>query len=221
MKFFTKPFYFFLGLGFVGILGLVQHFIDPDDSLVIFYLLPLFFVTWFVGKKAGMLLALELSELDPLTEIRNRRYFTEFLQAEIYRSLRYDHPFTLIFVDIDHFKKMNENFGHSIGDAILKVCAKTLKQTIRSADTLSRMGPDEFAILLPETDYPAAQFAIRRIHKNILDAFKGKDWPITLSFGALTYAMPPSTADTILKRMDQLMMKIKNSGNNKINHESC
>src|SRR5690606_26683429 len=92
----------------------------------------------------------KLSVTDPLTKLHNRRYFDETLQAELSRAVRTGQPLALILVDIDHFKAINDTYGHLVGDECLKLVASTLRQVVhRSADLVARYGGEEFAVVLP------------------------------------------------------------------------
>ena len=161
----------------------------------------------------------EYSRTDFLTGTRNRRYFIELLNMEINRARRYDHPFTVVCIDLDNFKTVNDCFGHSTGDMILRSVARTLQENIRVTDTLARLGGDEFAILLPETGRSVAETILRKVRKINLDIMRRHGWPVTLSIGVVTFARPPSTVDETLRKADRLMYAAKNSGKNSIRYE--
>jgi len=157
---------------------------------------------------------------DPLTETSNARQFNELAQMEIHRSRRYRHSFTLAFMDVDNFKRVNDEFGHSIGDSLLKVIGKTLQKSIRNTDTIARVGGDEFALLLPETGAEGARFALKRLHKNLNEAMEKNGWSVTVSLGAVTFLNAPPTVDAALYRADQLMYRAKQAGKNQMKHET-
>ncbi len=161
----------------------------------------------------------EYSRTDFLTGTRNRRYFIELLHMEINRARRYDHPFTVVCIDLDNFKTVNDCFGHSTGDMILRSVARTLQENIRVTDTLARLGGDEFAILLPETGRSVAKTILRKVRKINLDIMRRHGWPVTLSIGVVTFARPPSTVDETLQKADRLMYAAKNSGKDGIRYE--
>ncbi len=140
---------------------------------------------------------------------------------EINRARRYDRPFTVVCIDLDNFKTVNDCFGHSTGDMILRSVARTLQENIRVTDTLARLGGDEFAILLPETGRSVAETILRKVRKINLDIMRRHGWPVTLSIGVVTFARPPSTVDETLRKADQLMYAAKNSGKNSIRYEIC
>jgi diguanylate cyclase (GGDEF)-like protein len=161
----------------------------------------------------------EYSRIDFLTGIRNRRYFIELLQMEINRARRYDRAFTVVCIDLDNFKTVNDCFGHSTGDILLRLVARTLQQNIRVTDTVARLGGDEFAILLPETGRNVAETILQKVQKINLDIMQRHGWPVTLSIGVATFTSPPSTVDETLRISDQLMYTAKNNGKNSIQYE--
>jgi diguanylate cyclase (GGDEF)-like protein len=161
----------------------------------------------------------EYSRIDFLTGIRNRRYFIELVNMEINRARRYEHAFTVVCIDLDNFKTVNDCFGHSTGDILLRLVARTLQQNIRATDTVARLGGDEFAILLPETGRNAAEAILQKIQKINLEIMRRHGWPVTLSIGVVTFTSPPSTVDETLRISDQLMYSAKNNGKDSIRYE--
>lgn len=159
------------------------------------------------------------SRTDYLTEVLNSRYFNELLQREIDRSRRYMHPFTVAFIDTDNFKTINDTFGHLYGDSALQAIAEGLQRNLRRTDFVARVGGDEFAVLLPETDEKAAQHAITQMVKKTVTDLRNKKYPITFSVGVLTLNAPHVSADDILGMTDRLMYMVKNSGKNNIHFE--
>ena len=113
-----------------------------------------------------------LAQNDGLTEIVNRRFFLEILQAEYKRSLRYNSTFTVAYFDLDNFKQINDRFGHQTGDRLLKLVAQTSRKQIRKFDTIARMGGDEFALLLPETNYKNAKLVLYRLQQHLILAWR-------------------------------------------------
>lgn len=161
----------------------------------------------------------EYSRIDFLTGIRNRRCFIELVNMEIKRARRYEHPFTMVCIDLDNFKTVNDCFGHSTGDILLRLVARTLQQNIRVTDTVARLGGDEFAILLPETGRNVAEVIMQKVQNLNLDIMQRHGWPVTLSIGVVTFMSPPSTVDETLRISDQLMYSAKNNGKNGIRYE--
>jgi diguanylate cyclase (GGDEF)-like protein len=111
----------------------------------------------------------EFARKDALTGMSNVRFFTELAGMEISRARRYQHPFTLLYIDADNFKSVNDRFGHNTGDALLRSMAEVMKSEIRATDVVARLGGDEFVILLPETGYEPAQRVIRKVRQRLLD----------------------------------------------------
>jgi diguanylate cyclase (GGDEF)-like protein len=161
----------------------------------------------------------EFSRIDFLTGIRNRRYFIELVNMEINRARRYEHPFTMVCIDLDNFKTVNDCFGHSTGDILLRLVARTIQENIRVTDTVARLGGDEFAILLPETGRNVAEVMMQKVQRINLDILRKHGWPVTLSIGVVTFMSPPSTVDETLRISDQLMYNGKNNGKNSIRYE--
>ncbi len=161
----------------------------------------------------------EISRIDFLTGIRNRRYFIELVNMEINRASRYEHPFTMVCLDLDNFKTVNDCFGHTTGDNLLLLVARTLWENIRVTDTVARLGGDEFGILMPETGRNVAEVIIQRVQKMNLDIMRKHGWPVTLSIGVVTFTSPPSTVDEVLRISDRLMYTAKNNGKNSIKYE--
>lgn len=161
----------------------------------------------------------ESSRIDFLTGARSRRYFIELVDMEINRARRYEHPFTLVCIDLDNFKTVNDYFGHSTGDILLCLVVRTMRQNIRITDTVARLGGDEFAILLPETEHNVAEVILEKIRKINSDIMRSHGWPVTLSIGVVTFTSPPSTVDETLRISDQLMYSVKNNGKNSIQYE--
>ncbi len=161
----------------------------------------------------------QLSRIDFLTGIKNRRYFIELANMEINRARRYEHPFTMLCIDLDNFKVVNDSFGHSTGDILLRLVARTICENIRVTDTVARLGGDEFAILMPETGGDVAEVIIQRVQKINLDYMRKHGWPVTLSIGVVTFTNPPSTVDEVLRISDRLMYTAKKNGKNRIEYE--
>jgi diguanylate cyclase (GGDEF)-like protein len=138
---------------------------------------------------------------------------------EINRARRYDRPFTLVCIDLDNFKTVNDSFGHSTGDMILRLVARTIQENIRVTDTVARLGGDEFAVLLPETGRNVAETILRKVRKINLDIMQMHGWPVTLSIGVVTFKSPPCTVDETLRISDQLMYAAKNNGKDSIRYD--
>jgi diguanylate cyclase (GGDEF)-like protein len=155
---------------------------------------------------------------DYLTGAINNRYFNEILEREIERSLRYQHPFTIAFIDLDNFKTVNDTFGHLYGDKMLRTLAERMKNHLRKTDVIARVGGDEFAILLPETNEKEARTAISNLFSTIAEEMTINKWPLTFSVGVLTLSAPTISADKILGIVDKMMYVVKNNGKNNIKY---
>jgi len=158
----------------------------------------------------------ELSSIDFLTGAVNARLFSELLQKEIHRSQRYKHPFTLAYIDLDNFKTINDQLGHTMGDNVLFTVVNHAKGLLRKTDTIVRLGGDEFAFLLPETEVNGATSAISKVQNSLLAEMEKKNWPVTFSIGVLTFKDPPNSSDEAIKLVDDLMYSVKNQGKNAI-----
>ena len=160
----------------------------------------------------------ELARTDDLTSLLNRRSFMEAANQEIVRARRFRHPFTVAYMDVDNFKAVNDQYGHSTGDAVLRTVGQTIKQNLRELDVIARLGGDEFVILMPETDDGAARAVVQRMQQNLAAMSARERWPISFSIGVVTWITPPRTVDFMLKQADDAMYAIKNSGKDHIAH---
>lgn len=161
----------------------------------------------------------ELSRTDFLTGALNGRAFYELAQMEINRYRRYRHPFTAAYIDLDNFKAVNDLFGHSTGDVLLRLVVETMKKDFRNSDVIARLGGDEFAVLLPETSQESAQTIIPRVHQELLKLMQEKGWSVTFSMGVVTFLSPPVSVDEMIREADALMYSVKHSGKNIIKYK--
>ena len=165
-----------------------------------------------------------LSRKDSLTGCYNRGYLNEHLQHEIKRASRYHHPLSVALCDIDHFKRVNDTFGHLCGDRILKEFVKRLMSLIRSdMDWLARYGGEEFLLVLPETTFKNASRLAERLRKQIskkVFKWEGEKITITASFGVtgLDTHMPAEnfSLNGLIEMADQYLYQAKNSGRDKV-----
>jgi len=155
---------------------------------------------------------------DYLTGLGNRRHFLELADAEIKRSARYGHAFTLAYIDVDDFKAINDRFGHAEGDALLKTIALDIQANIRETDIAARLGGDEFAVLLPESDPVSAARYFDKLFTSLSQAASLIDRPATFSIGVVTFISPPSSIDEMIKTVDRIMYEAKNSGKNLVKY---
>jgi len=161
-----------------------------------------------------------MARTDFLTGVLNSRAFYETANKEIQRAQRYLSPFTLVYIDLDSFKDINDRFGHSVGDKLLRVIADNLRRNTRNLDAVARIGGDEFALLLPQTSQKAAQSLLTRLQGLVVDEMQQNQWAVTLSIGAITFVKPPESVDEILRTADQLMYDVKRNGKNAIAYAS-
>jgi len=153
-----------------------------------------------------------LSRVDFLTGIPNRRMFHQALTLEGKRSRRYGRPITLIYIDVDNFKHLNDHYGHATGDELLKTIGGTLETSVRSTDMAARLGGDEFAVLLPETDEASAGVIVAKLRQNLQGAIGPKGWPVTFSFGVVTFPIALDSMEEMIKRADEFMYEAKRGG---------
>ncbi|HIJ86773.1 MAG TPA: GGDEF domain-containing protein [Desulfuromonadales bacterium] len=156
-----------------------------------------------------------LARTDHLTGIPNRRSYYESVSGEIRRNLRYYDPFTIVYLDIDNFKNVNDTRGHAGGDTLLKLVASVLAKSVREIDTVARLGGDEFALLLPETDGDAADIVATKVRQRLKMNVENH-WPVTFSMGLVTYHKAPATIDKVIGYADRLMFKAKEGGKDAI-----
>ncbi len=158
----------------------------------------------------------ELMLTDQLTGIANRRHFDQRFKDELQRHLRYQQPLTLVMCDIDFFKRVNDDYGHAIGDKVICSFTETLNENKRASDFVARIGGEEFTILLPQTSTEEAFPVIERIRNLFSEKnYDGIDRKISASFG-LSCLIENDSADSILKRADQALYKAKETGRNKV-----
>ena len=157
-----------------------------------------------------------LARTDSLTGVRNRRFFYEALELETARARRYASPFTVALLDVDHFKGVNDRFGHSVGDAVLRDIARSLQNGIRGTDVVARLGGDEFALLFPQTDSRAAELALHKLADQLAARMNAGGWPVTFSIGAVTCVDAPCEGEELLRSADELMYGIKRDGSDGI-----
>ena len=261
-------FWTIMGLTIIGLLGFLDYLTGNELTLSLFYLIPIFLVTWAVNRQIGLFMsfisALTLldaeiaagqtyshpifyflntlvralfyvvvvyliaelqksrkeeqlaARTDFITGAVNARYFNELLQMEISRIRRYPHPITLVYVDVDNFKLVNDLFGHRIGDEVLRCIATELKAQLRITDTVARLGGDEFVMLLPSTRQPEARVVVSKVYTNLIEIMRQRNWPVTFSMGAVTCEFTPYSAEQLVNMADELMYEVKNSTKNGI-----
>ncbi len=161
-----------------------------------------------------------LARQDALTGIANRNAFIEMGSLELERCKRYEHPITIAYIDCDNFKAINDTLGHQTGDMLLKVVAETLKNNIRTSDIVSRIGGDEFAVIMPETEAVPSGIAFKKIQNALLHSMLKNRWDVTFSIGIATFESPPESLDELISKADTLMYDAKKNGKNMIRHDT-
>jgi two-component system, cell cycle response regulator len=164
-----------------------------------------------------------LSVKDPLTELYNRRYLAERLPQEIKRAARYGRDLSLIMLDLDHFKAVNDRHGHGTGDGVLKACAAVLQEAIRQeVDWAARFGGEEFLLILPETDHGGALVVAERLREQFARQplrIADVEIPLSASFGVATYPHDRRAtlgAETLLEAADRALYQAKQGGRNRV-----
>lgn len=157
-----------------------------------------------------------LARTDALTGITNWRSFHEMLTIEIQRAQRYPYPITLAYLDIDNFKRVNDQQGHNQGDRLLKGVAQTLSTGIRNTDIVSRIGGDEFIIMMPYTNRSQAEQVLPRVHQNLISFIDKHHFPVGFSVGVVTFEYPSTTVDDMVSVADSVMYQAKQNGKNQI-----
>jgi diguanylate cyclase (GGDEF)-like protein/PAS domain S-box-containing protein len=229
-----------------SMMNAIRRTIETGKTQVIDYKIPILSgdERWFEGRFALMekgrqghskvvLIATEITDRvnlyqevgrlamqDPLTGCYNRRHFLTLANQEIQRALRYHRPLSLLMLDIDHFKKFNDRYGHLVGDQILCAMVNLCQSSLRSVDILGRYGGDEFLILMPETavegTVPAAQ-RLRKIVEDMVMTIPEVKIPITVCVGVASLDVnrkPAETLDELVKRADKGLYAAKSAGRN-------
>lgn len=153
---------------------------------------------------------------DFLTGVWNWKSFGEAAQKELDRSRRTGRPLSLVYIDLDNFKEANDTYGHTTGDRVLKTVADVIRHNIRTVDSIARMGGDEFAVLMPETDEDGSLTVVERIRTILLETMAVHEWPVTFSIGISTFFRVPATVNELVKTADDLMYTAKREGKNTI-----
>ena len=163
-----------------------------------------------VSRRTAQLELLMLT--DPLTGVGNRRQLMGRLEAETERARLYQRDLTVLFIDLDHFKRVNDTFGHPVGDQVLVAVARHLMEQIRVADSIGRVGGEEFVILLPDTQLEAARVAAERWLSTVATlSIPGLSWPMTASAGVAQFR-EGDTGESLLARCDRALYQAKADG---------
>jgi len=160
-----------------------------------------------------------LATTDALTDLYNRRYFMERAVETFAQSSRYKHHMSVVMIDVDHFKRINDTCGHDFGDSVLRRIAETCKQQLRDGDIAARYGGEEFVLMLPETNTPGAEAIAERIRCAIADLqleYNGVAMPVSASFGVAERAPEDKNINALLIRADNALYTAKNNGRDRV-----
>lgn len=160
-----------------------------------------------------------LASVDSMTETLIRRRFFELADADFTRSKRYNNPLSVLMLDIDHFKLVNDSFGHAVGDEVLKKISAICKDALRDVDFIGRIGGEEFAACLPETKIDGASLVAERTRKSIENAIiqtHGEKIQVTVSIGLAQLTSSDADFSSLLNRADLALYAAKESGRNKV-----
>ena len=177
------------------------------------------------GLKKNLEQVTNEAEVDFLTNIFNRKAFERLLDERTEEARISKHPLCLLMLDIDHFKAFNDNFGHLLGDEVLKIVAKSMKDCVRGADVVARYGGEEFSVILPDTPIAGASKVAETIRETISKReLKRRDsgesyGQITVSIGISVLQPSSDTPTTLIKRADDALYKSKHAGRNRVTVE--
>jgi diguanylate cyclase (GGDEF)-like protein len=162
----------------------------------------------------------ELSSTDSLTGLMNLRMFYQQATGELMRAKRFNRPFTLAYIDIDNFKLINDNHGHMTGDLVLHSVADTMRTRLRRTDLIARIGGDEFAAFLPETEFTPGTMVISKLQEALLKAMDKHHWKVTFSIGAVTFYKFGEPLKDVIHQADEMMYRAKAGGKNTIRFDT-
>jgi diguanylate cyclase (GGDEF)-like protein len=267
----SKPLIFLFCLALVVAIAGLDYLSGPEFAFSIFYLPPIVLLTWYVGRVAGIFVALlsalcwisadllsghvytnsvapywntgvrlgffvitlllvgqlrkqlhrlrDLAFQDSLTGAANSRKFYLVAERECARARRSKKPMTLVYLDLDNFKTVNDTFGHPKGDELLEQVATTMQQHVRETDLVVRLGGDEFALFLPETNQEQAKGVLERVQTHLLKRMREQSYPVTFSIGAVTFLGPPTEVKDMVRQADELMYQVKGESKNALRFE--
>jgi diguanylate cyclase (GGDEF)-like protein len=156
-----------------------------------------------------------LATTDSLTGIANRREFSSILVTEVERAKRYGVPLSLVMYDLDYFKRVNDTFGHSVGDSVLQAVTSLVKENVRATDVVARWGGEEFMVLMPQSDVQAARDAAEKLRLAIAGHRFDKVSELTASFGVTAFEARDDL-NSLLKRVDDALYRAKERGRNRV-----
>ena len=185
------------------------------DLLLIVIIFGLFFILTFIYAKNKFRLE-RLSSMDKLTSIYNRHYFLSQSEREFERANRYAQAISLLMFDVDHFKGINDQFGHDTGDEVLKGLATLIGHQIRKQDVFARWGGEEFLILMPETGLAGAMTVAEKLRSLVESSTICKQRQVTISIGVAEKSGAEKNVDQLISRVDTALYKAKQAGRNRV-----
>ena len=156
-----------------------------------------------------------LATRDPMTNCFNRRALYEYLEGDVTGSLKPDTEYACIMADIDHFKRVNDTYGHGVGDDVIKMMAASIKEVVRENDMVARMGGEEFCIILPSTSLEVAHTIAERCREKIWSKITG-GVKVTASFGVTSSTLGAKNYDQVIHQADEALYSSKENGRNKV-----
>jgi len=197
----------------------ISYLVPYWDALTQFLF---FYITAIILAKLRATLDREsnIARTDYLTGISNSRYFYEVARLEMKRANRKSSCTSIMYLDLDDFKKVNDTLGHFEGNTVLKLAALTLKNTVREIDLVARFGGDEFVVLMPDTDFDETETTVQRVKTALDETLVSGNWKVTTSIGAITCRGIDCSLDQLITTADQLMYDAKMSGKNKVIHKN-
>ena len=163
----------------------------------------------------------QLSDTDELTGLKNRRAFNNALDVEIKKAIRYKRPFTVMMLDADDLKAVNDKFGHAVGDKLIVTMAQVVQESLRNTDVLARFGGDEFVAILTETPEDRGIEVAERVRSSVENtsfSFEGARVSSTISIGVSCFSNGSQTADEIMAQADKKLYESKHKGKNSVSH---
>ena len=159
------------------------------------------------------------SRKDALTGLLNKGGFYQVLGAELEVCRRYQRMLSVAYIDSDNFKRVNDEFGHEVGDELLRVVARTMLGKLRTSDLPGRLGGDEFAVMLPETNAEGCRMVVEVLQQRLLHAMQERGWPVTFSIGIATFHQMPASIEDMVRQADKLMYAVKHSSKGAIKQQ--
>ncbi len=206
----------------VADLWLLKEFSTPLVPFIneFFRLVVFVFVVLVVGSlKTALETQKKIARTDTLTALANRLAFFEAAEKEIHRARRFNDPVSIVYIDIDNFKLVNDSRGHAAGDRLLQATAKIIVENIREIDLAARIGGDEIGLLLVKTNVSGAVTLAEKLKTRLDDQMRRKNWPVTFSMGVATFPKINASVGDMMNVADRLMYAAKHQGKNRIVQE--